>query len=295
MQAIQHCTTTKVYLSAALSEFDTLSVSMLAEEPVARGISDPNENVLDPLANSCCICCHECSFTSKHPHAEHPVQLTCGHVLGATCIAKWLETNSTCPLCRAQLHIQNNVHKALNYSLSYVEYLNWRHDVDLEGDTDGESEAEVAWFDAQESIVTPLRGRHQRDEDLWLSGAWEEYTPLDSLNKSRIPFGNIENDTPSLNDSFYELLDCHEQWMAENLYDEGSEDEDALSFFDIFPYQVSISHQLFMFTVARTVVHSGTDKSFGTTLDCVRSAAAQCILTTRLLNKKVIPCSKNCE
>jgi hypothetical protein len=235
MQAIHHCTTTRFYLSAALSESETHTVSMLDEDPPARGTSDPDEHVLDPLSNSCCICYHEYSFTSKHPRAELPVQLTCGHILGATCIAKWLETNSTCPLCRAQLHIQNDVHKALGDSLSYVEYLDWRHDVDFE-DTDGESEAEGEWFDAQEGLVTALRGRHQRNEDLWLFAAWEENTALYSPNKPRISLVNVDIDMCSLNDSFDDLVDCHEQWMVEILYDEDSEEEDAISFFDVFPY-----------------------------------------------------------
>jgi hypothetical protein len=173
---------------------------------------------------------------SKYPRTKHPVQLTLWHILGAKCIAKWLETNSTCPLCRAQLHIQNDVHKALDDSLNYVQYLSWRHDMDFEGDTDGESEAEVAWFDAQEGIVNPLRGRRQRGEDIWLSAACEEHTPMYSPIKSRTPFDMMESDTISLNNSFGELVDCHEQWMAKTLYNGESEDKDVIGFFNVFPY-----------------------------------------------------------
>lgn len=237
MQAVQNCTTTKLYLSAALSEFDTQSASMLDEDPLARGISDPNEDILDPLRNSCCICYNEYSFANKHPRAEDPVQLTCGHILGATCIARWLETNSTCPLCRAQLRIQNDVDQALDDSLSYSENFSWRRYVDFEEDSDGESEAELEqWFDSQDFFFNPLRVRRAREEDIWLNVAWEEYAPLYTPIKSRFTSVHLEPDTISLKNSFDELTNCHEQWMADALYDEESEDKDAIGFYDVFPY-----------------------------------------------------------
>lgn len=36
---------------------------------------------------------------------ETPVILLCNHIVGATCIGKWLENADTCPMCRAQLGI----------------------------------------------------------------------------------------------------------------------------------------------------------------------------------------------
>ncbi|KAF1834017.1 hypothetical protein BDW02DRAFT_579887 [Decorospora gaudefroyi] len=34
---------------------------------------------------------------------ELPMELPCGHVFGEACIAKWIATKNTCPLCRAEL------------------------------------------------------------------------------------------------------------------------------------------------------------------------------------------------
>lgn len=39
---------------------------------------------------------------------ETPVILPCNHIVGATCISKWLENADTCPMCRAQLVINSS-------------------------------------------------------------------------------------------------------------------------------------------------------------------------------------------
>jgi hypothetical protein len=41
--------------------------------------------------------------------ADIPVQLACGHVVGDTCISKWMSTKNTCPLCRFELlHVDHD-------------------------------------------------------------------------------------------------------------------------------------------------------------------------------------------
>ena len=35
---------------------------------------------------------------------KHPTKLPCDHVFCETCIAQWLETNQTCPVCRSKLN-----------------------------------------------------------------------------------------------------------------------------------------------------------------------------------------------
>lgn len=40
---------------------------------------------------------------------ETPVILPCNHIVGATCISKWLENADTCPMCRAQLDIHSSL------------------------------------------------------------------------------------------------------------------------------------------------------------------------------------------
>ena len=32
---------------------------------------------------------------------RQPIELTCGHIFGTTCIEKWLSENDNCPMCRA--------------------------------------------------------------------------------------------------------------------------------------------------------------------------------------------------
>lgn len=39
---------------------------------------------------------------------ETPVILPCNHIVGATCISKWLENADTCPMCRAQFDIHSS-------------------------------------------------------------------------------------------------------------------------------------------------------------------------------------------
>lgn len=39
---------------------------------------------------------------------ETPVILPCNHIVGATCISKWLKNADTCPMCRAQLGIHSS-------------------------------------------------------------------------------------------------------------------------------------------------------------------------------------------
>lgn len=39
---------------------------------------------------------------------ETPVILPCNHIVGATCISKWLGESDTCPMCRAQLGIHSS-------------------------------------------------------------------------------------------------------------------------------------------------------------------------------------------
>lgn len=39
---------------------------------------------------------------------EAPVILPCNHIVGATCISKWLENADTCPMCRAQLDVHSS-------------------------------------------------------------------------------------------------------------------------------------------------------------------------------------------
>jgi hypothetical protein len=190
-------------------------------------VSEPAKHDLDPLADSCCICYHPYNPTLMNPEAEEPVQLACGHVFGISCLEKWIRSNGTCPLCRADLNIQNTPDEAMD-AFSYVEYVSWQS---VETDADGKSEAE--YFDANEEFETPCHAQYRPDEDLWIATAYDEelyslYTPLKPYFSSAIDTFDI-----ALDERFKELIDCHEQWMGDILgYEE--HDEHAIGLYDVF-------------------------------------------------------------
>jgi hypothetical protein len=161
-----------------------------------------------------------------NPEAEDPVQLACGHVFGISCLEKWVQSSRTCPLCRAELSIQNTTNEATD-AFSYAEYFNWQSE---EADTYGESEAE--YFDAQEEFGTPRHVRYRSDEDLWIATAYEEelyslYTPLKPSFPSDI--GTFEI---ALDGYFKELVGCHEQWMGD-MFECEEHDGYAVEFYDV--------------------------------------------------------------
>jgi hypothetical protein len=223
-------------------------------------IPGSDEHQLDPLANSCCICHHEYSLATMNSEAEHPVQLPCGHVFGTTCIETWAQINSTCPLCRAHIHIHHEVDTA---DLSLCKIFSWQGGVDAGIDADGELEAgSVEHFDAQENFGTPEPAlRCQLDKDVWLAVAIEEtstgYMPSkfdsasggtktatdiwiddvdDFIEQYTIfgPYSYYLATPPTTDFGFEELLGCHEQWMIDSLNGEEASEEFCVSYFDVF-------------------------------------------------------------
>lgn len=49
--------------------------------------------------------CHICLDSYGSP--ENPIRLPCGHVVGRSCISRWLATSNSCPLCRRVLFARN--------------------------------------------------------------------------------------------------------------------------------------------------------------------------------------------
>ncbi|CAF9931635.1 MAG: E3 ubiquitin-protein ligase hrd1 [Alectoria fallacina] len=54
-----------------------------------------------PKDSRSCNICMDPYGSTENP--ENPVRLPCGHVIGRSCIARWLTTNNSCPLCRRVL------------------------------------------------------------------------------------------------------------------------------------------------------------------------------------------------
>ncbi|KAH4929106.1 hypothetical protein HBI23_141230 [Parastagonospora nodorum] len=200
-------------------------------------MSNPDEHSLDPLNSSCCICFDAYGTGGMHPRAEAPIQLACGHIFGDKCLSKWISTKSTCPLCRSnvQLAPKNQPHSVPGQSFSH-EDLSPFHDVEYDTNTDGESEAEDEFFDAQEQIVSSERGSSLLDEDLWLAAAaYEENASF--FARVKPGFEHFTESVTPVRDKFFdELVDCHEQWMTDSMYDDESEGEFSISYYDVFPY-----------------------------------------------------------
>ncbi|CAD6588189.1 MAG: hypothetical protein ASARMPRED_003426 [Alectoria sarmentosa] len=54
-----------------------------------------------PKDSRSCNICMDPYGSTENP--ENPVRLPCGHVIGRSCIARWLTTSNSCPLCRRVL------------------------------------------------------------------------------------------------------------------------------------------------------------------------------------------------
>lgn len=65
-----------------------------------RGLPTVSMGELPDDFQSCDIC-----YTTYNSGGapENPVRLPCGHCLGANCVARWLSTSRTCPMCRSEL------------------------------------------------------------------------------------------------------------------------------------------------------------------------------------------------
>lgn len=66
-----------------LKDNDGLAASVLS--------SDTTENKVKPIVVNPTDYCH------------YPVELTCGHIFGQSCLAEWFKSSNSCPLCRSKL------------------------------------------------------------------------------------------------------------------------------------------------------------------------------------------------
>ncbi|CAD6575003.1 MAG: hypothetical protein ASARMPREDX12_007057 [Alectoria sarmentosa] len=72
----------------------------MAKEFLARILTIEN-SVTFESSQDCIICQEKCGTLSPETGImELEVRLPCSHTVGSACIAKWLATNNTCPLCR---------------------------------------------------------------------------------------------------------------------------------------------------------------------------------------------------
>lgn len=101
--------------------------------------------------------------------------------------------------------------------------------MEYDTDTDGESEAEDKFFDAQEEIEDSGRVY----EHLWLAAAaYEENASFFARVKPGFE-DFAESVIPVTDECFDELIDCH---LAGSMYDDEGEDELSISYYDVFPY-----------------------------------------------------------
>ncbi|KAF1913181.1 hypothetical protein BDU57DRAFT_458037 [Ampelomyces quisqualis] len=195
-------------------------------------IFDISDHHPDPLANCCCICYNPYRFATMDPEAEDPVQLPCGHVFGEMCVFLWAETSNTCPMCRAELDLQNDT----DADMLIFEHSSSQGQMDIDGESQDEyfdaqercadDECEAEYFDAQESCAD---SHHHSCEDSPLG------EPYPALEKYAYPVDLVQ----AKDSHFDELIKCHEKWMITSFDDDDdydSEDEFAVTYFDVFPY-----------------------------------------------------------
>lgn len=80
--------------------------------------------------------CHICKepFDAPNPDpemmesAEVAVKLPCSHIMGFECLKRWLEDNSSCPMCRAKLfgHSNDVPHAAISEYADLLQQLTFR-------------------------------------------------------------------------------------------------------------------------------------------------------------------------
>ncbi len=106
-----------------IEEFQAGGVPALLSTTSVREIVDqlPAINLEDlPDDSHACDICMEAFESTDEP--EQPVKLQCGHIMGRNCIAKWLESSNTCPLCRRVLVDVD--HEAFDPPLTETELMN---------------------------------------------------------------------------------------------------------------------------------------------------------------------------
>ncbi len=75
-------------------------------------------NINNPINNTCPIT-HE-QFTAN----DNVIQIIpCGHIFNETSLLRWLETNSTCPMCRYNLLRQTTINNRQNTQLTHTSQL----------------------------------------------------------------------------------------------------------------------------------------------------------------------------
>ena len=101
-----------------------------------------------PEDRRACDICYEPYKSGKH--RERPCRLPCQHVLGRTCIGKWIlpgkeGPNTTCPMCRSELFTKNAFMEPLLIPSEDGDVADWVRETTLlyEGDPNAEERMEI--------------------------------------------------------------------------------------------------------------------------------------------------------
>ncbi len=95
-----------------------------------------------------CDICYEPYMSGKNP--ERPCRLPCQHVLGRTCIGKWIlpgkeGPNTTCPMCRSELFTEDDFIEPVLFPSRDGDVADWVRETTLsyEGDPNAEERMEI--------------------------------------------------------------------------------------------------------------------------------------------------------
>ncbi len=125
-----------------------------------------NENIDDNKGKKRCVPKYDVTEDNRQP-----IELTCGHTFGTTCIEKWLYENDNCPLCRTTLLGRNRKLKPISQqSLSSITTHNKGEALlfyeDLEFDRDSHERIAKAIQRGHKSAWIALEGQFQRLEEI---------------------------------------------------------------------------------------------------------------------------------
>lgn len=145
---------------------------------------DINDLKADERVCSICLMEYEIELGSNRMHEfgvplydnmkdnRQPLQLTCGHIFGRTCIEKWLFNNGSCPLCRAILVGKDRIPRQMPQQLLSA----------LAASDNGEMLLyfeDLEWDRSSHEVIREAIGRRNRTAALLLTQQFERLKEID--------------------------------------------------------------------------------------------------------------------
>ncbi|KAK0110049.1 hypothetical protein ONS95_002709 [Cadophora gregata] len=118
----------------------------------------------------CSICCSKLHPVTEDGTTEPPVKTKqCGHVFGENCIKSWLDTNSTCPRCWAEILKLQNHELYRHVTVLYENLLGDEHEEsrarsDLGRPEDYSEDSELPGSEPSDNLTNSMTSRNALEE-----------------------------------------------------------------------------------------------------------------------------------